>query len=235
MRAASVLAALVVLTLPLPACQWPRDAEGTLDRVTGGTLRVGLVEAEPWVVLDDDEPGGVEVRLVEELAGRLDTQVEWVPGSESALMEALHVRAVDLVVGGLDSSAPWQDQAALSRHYLTTTTVLAVPAGDGGTTVDDLQGRQVAVEGGTADAERVRTFDVVPVPVADVADADGPVVVDVWRLDDLGLRGLDATVSTSEHVVAVPLGENAWQTTVERFLLTRSGDELGRLLDEEQP
>jgi hypothetical protein len=33
----------------------------------------------------------------------------------------------------------------------------------------------------------------------------------------------------------VPLGENAWQTTVERFLLTRSGEELGRLLDEEQP
>jgi polar amino acid transport system substrate-binding protein len=234
-RAAPVLAAVLVLSLPLPACQWPRDAEGTLDRVTGGTLRVGLVEAEPWVVLDDDQPGGVEVRLVQELAVRLDTEVEWVRGSESALMEALHVRAVDLVVGGLDSSAPWQDRASLTRHYLTTTTVLAVPAEDGATTVADLQGRQVAVERGTADAERVRTYDVVPVPVPDVADADGPVVVDAWRLDDLGLRGLDATVSTSEHVVAVPLGENAWQTTVERFLLTRSGDELGRLLDEEQP
>ena len=208
MRAAPVLAALLVLSLPLPACQWPRDAEGTLDRVTGGTLRVGLVEAEPWVVLDDDEPDGVEVRLVEELAGRLDTEVEWVQGSESALMDALHVRAVDLVVGGLDSSAPWHP-ASLTRHYLTTTPVLAVPAEDGATTVDDLRGRQVAVERGTADAERVRTYDVVPVPVADVADADGPVVVDDWRLDDLGLHGLDATVSTSEHV--------------------------GRLLDEEQP
>jgi polar amino acid transport system substrate-binding protein len=235
-RAAPVLAALLVLTLPLTACQWPRDADETLDRVTGGTLRVGLVEAEPWVVLDDDdEPDGVEVRLVEELAGRLDTEVEWVQGSESALMAALHVRAVDLVVGGLDSSAPWQDQAALTRHYLTTTTVLAVPAEDAATAVDDLQGRPVAVEHGTADAERVRSYDVVPVPVPDVADADGPVVVDDWRLDDLGLRGLDATVSTSEHVVAVPLGENAWQATVERFLLTRSGEELGRLLDEEQP
>jgi polar amino acid transport system substrate-binding protein len=234
-RAAPVLAALLVLALPLPACQWPRDAEGTLDRVTGGTLRVGLVESEPWVVLDDDEPGGVEVRLVEELADRLDTEVEWMQSSESALMEALHVRAVDLVVGGLASSAPWQDQASLTRHYLTTTTVLAVPAEDGVTTVDQLQGRRVAVERGTADAERVRTYDVVPVPVADVADADGPVVVDDWRIDDLGLRGLDATVSTSEHVVAVPLGENAWQTTVERFLLTRSDEELARLLDEEQP
>ena len=100
MRTAAVLAGLLVLTLPLPACQWPRDAEGTLDRVTGGTLRVGLVEAEPWVVLDDDEPDGVEVRLVEELAARLHTEVEWVQGSESALMDALHVRAVDLVVGG---------------------------------------------------------------------------------------------------------------------------------------
>jgi DNA-binding transcriptional LysR family regulator len=105
----------------------------------------------------------------------------------AALTEALHVRGVDLVVRGLDSSAPWQDQ----------------------------------------DAERVRTYDVVPVPVPDVADADGQIVVDDWRLDDLGLRGLDATVSTSQRVVAVPLGENAWPATVERFLLTRSGEELG--------
>jgi hypothetical protein len=82
-RVAPGLAAL------LTACQWPRDADETLGWVTGGTLPVALVEAEPWVVLDEDEPDGVEVRLVEELAGRLDTEVEWVQGSESALMAAL--------------------------------------------------------------------------------------------------------------------------------------------------
>jgi polar amino acid transport system substrate-binding protein len=233
-RPTPALAALVLL-LPLTACQWPRDAEGTLDRVAGGTVRVGLVESEPWVVLDDDEPAGVEVRLVEELADQLDADVEWVRGSESAVMEALHVRALDLVVGGLVSSAPWQEQASLTRHYLTTRTVVAVPSGDDTSTVDTLRGRPVAVERGTADVERVRTYDVVPVPVPDVADVGGPVVVDEWRLDDLGLRGLDAAVGSSEHVVAVPLGENAWQTTVERFLLTRSGEELARLLDQEQP
>ena len=204
-RRALVGLALVVATA---ACQWPRDAEGTLDRVRGGT---------------------------EQLAGELDAEVEWVEGSESELMEALHVRALDLVVAGLDSAAPWQDEASLTRHYLTTRTVVAVPSDDPATSVDALAGREVAVEAGTAEAERVRTYDVRPHPVEDVARADGPVVVDDWRLDDLGLRSLDAEVSRSEHVVAVPLGENGWQTTVERFLLTRSRAELDRLLDEEQP
>ena len=45
-------------------CQFPRDPEGTLDRVEGGTLRVGVVEDPPWVELGGREPGGVEPEIV---------------------------------------------------------------------------------------------------------------------------------------------------------------------------
>jgi hypothetical protein len=81
----------------------------------------------------------------------------------------------------------------------------------------------------------VRIYDVVPVPRRTPPTPTGRSSPTSGGSTTWDLRGLDATVSTSEHVVAVPLGENAWQTTVERFLLTRSGEELGRLLDEEQP
>jgi polar amino acid transport system substrate-binding protein len=226
-------ALLAASTLLLSGCQWPRDAEGTLDRVRGGTVRVGITESEPWVVLDGERPAGVEVRLVEQLADRLDAEIVWVEGSESELMEALHVRALDLVVGGLSSAAPWTDQASLTRVYLRTRTVIAVP--EGSPPAADLAGAEVAVERGTADVERVRARDVVPVPVDDVEEATGPVVVDEWRLDELGLVATAAEVTTTEHVVAVPLGESGWQVTVEDYLLERPRSELDRLLEEEQP
>ena len=74
-------AVLIAAALVLGGCQYPRDTEGTLDRVRGGTLRVGVAPAEPW--------SAVERRLVREFAETLDARVEWVEGTESDLMEAL--------------------------------------------------------------------------------------------------------------------------------------------------
>ena len=228
--------ALGALLLAVCACQWPRDAEGTLARVTGGTMRVGVTPADPWVRLGDPRPTGVEVRVVEQLATELDADVEWVPGSESELMAALHVRALDLVIGGLDSAAPWSTEASLTRHYLITREVVAVPSGaTAPRDADDLEGVPVAVERGRDAVERVRSFGAVPVAVEEITGAEGPVVVDDWRLPGLGLTALNAEVSRSEHVMAVPSGENGWQATVERYLLTQPRSELLQLLREEQP
>jgi polar amino acid transport system substrate-binding protein len=62
------------------ACQFPADTDGTLDRVRGGTLRVGVTPANPFVILADrSEPQGVEVELVKRFARGLGARVEWVP------------------------------------------------------------------------------------------------------------------------------------------------------------
>lgn len=49
----------------------PRDPEGTLHRVTEGTLRVGATTNDPWVSYEGGEPVGIEVELVKQLAWRL--------------------------------------------------------------------------------------------------------------------------------------------------------------------
>jgi len=107
--------------LALAACGLPRDADGTLDRVRGGTLRVGAASAPPWVTDSLGALGGVEVRLVEELARSVGARVAWTRRREAELMPALHARELDLVVGGLTADEPWHGEVAYTHPYLVDT------------------------------------------------------------------------------------------------------------------
>lgn len=212
-------------------CQWPRDPEGTLDRVRGGVLRAGWTVHEPWVRNAAGRPAGVEPALVQQLAERLGARVEWTQGSESDLMSALKVRELDLAVGGFDTKAPWSQEASLTRPYLRVETVVAVPVND--PVPGDIAGQRVAVETGTEEAGLLDKTDAVPVRVPDVAEADGPVVVEEYDLGPLRLQRAGVILRQDKHVVAVPLGENGWQSEVERFLLSQDDARLLRALGAE--
>ena len=60
-----LVALLLVPALALGACQFPKDPEGTLNKVRDrGTIEVGVTHADPFVNLDGPEPAGVEVDLI---------------------------------------------------------------------------------------------------------------------------------------------------------------------------
>jgi polar amino acid transport system substrate-binding protein len=120
MRSPLVVAVIVALAVGASGCQFPRDVEGTLDRVSGGTMRAGVTGHEPYVVLGDARPTGVEVRLLEDFARRLGARVEFVPGSEEALVEQLREGELDVVAGGITKRSPWKKEAAPTRPYATT-------------------------------------------------------------------------------------------------------------------
>jgi len=229
-RGRAALAAAVLLALAAAGCGIPRDPERTLDRVRGGTLRAGITASEPWTTLEGGRPGGVEVELVERFAGELGARVEWVDGSEADLMAALEVRELDLVVGGLTADTPWQAKAAITRSYATTRVVVAVPASQ--PPPGDIAGMRVAVEAGSDAAGILEDkTDAVPVRVADVTKVkDSPVVVDEWLLDNLGLRDTGVHLRKDKHVMAAPLGENAFLVRLERFLIAHQA-EVPALLD----
>ncbi|MDR7279241.1 substrate-binding periplasmic protein [Catenuloplanes atrovinosus] len=224
------LAALAGVLLIVTGCDWPRDADGTLDRVRGGVLRAGVTESPPWTEIPDGgEPTGAEAELVRRLATALGARVEWYPGTESALMPALKQRSLDVVVGGLDATAPWTQDASLTRPYLTARTVVA--ARPGIAVPDDLDGVRVAVRGGTGDVATLAATDADVVEVAEITGAEGiPGVVEDWELAPLGLVGSTHELGTTDHVWAVPPGENGWQAEVETFLLNLSHDEIVGLL-----
>jgi polar amino acid transport system substrate-binding protein len=218
----------------LCACQYPTDPEGTLDRVRGGTLRVGVSPAEPWVTLSEGRPPeGVEVALVEEFARTVDAEVEWVEGSESDLMEALDGRQLDIVIAGLTRRSVWMHGAALTRPYLTTQSVIAAPdAATAHRLSEDLEGERIAVEANSPEAAKLEMdTDATVVPVDDLTKVDGPVATHDYLLDELGLVRTDAELDEHEHAMAVSLGENAMLVALERFLLdreSRAGELLAR-------
>ncbi len=210
----------------------PVDPEGTLDRVEGGTMRVGITASDPWAELTPEGPAGIEVEIVERLAEELDAEIEWVPGSEEELFGALKYSQVDLVIGGLGAKNPFVTEAALTHPYLTTQVVVAVPESDD--VPEDIAGLRVDVEAGIEAAGVLFKTDADVQVVDDVNQSTGARAVDRWLLDDLGLVETGVILTETDHVMAVRLGENGWLVRVERFLIAHA-DEIEALLDEVEP
>src|SRR5918998_5697743 len=115
-----VLGAVAAVIGLLAACgvSVPTDPEGTLDRVIGGTLRVGVSPNPPWTeVTQGGEPTGSEVDLVREFAATLPAEVSWTVGGEEALIKRLEAGELDLVIGGLTADTPWEKHAAIPKPY----------------------------------------------------------------------------------------------------------------------
>lgn len=133
------LLALVAVLVASCGGPFPKDTDGSLDRITAGVLRVGVSENPPWTEVGDD--GGVtgrEVDLVAGFARGRDATVEWTPGAESELVVAMARGDLDVVVGGLTSDSPWAKEVALTRPYAQEVTpdgdteemVMATPLGE---------------------------------------------------------------------------------------------------------
>jgi polar amino acid transport system substrate-binding protein len=236
MRAAvrSTLALLLLAGLVAAGCQYPRDPDGTLNRISdGGVMRVGVTEADPWVLMEGDEPsGGAEVELTRSFAREIGARIEWVQGSEEQLVEAAKEGQVDLVIAGLTNKSRWKKDVAFTRPYVDTRTVIGISPGT--SPPDDFAGVPVAVElGSVEEGLLAQRTDARVRPLKQLDSARGqPAAVPEYLLDDLELIDSGTELDKTKHVMAVKLGENAMLVRLERFLLNREA-EARRLLSEE--
>ncbi len=212
----------------LAGCDLPRDPQGTLDRVTGGTLRVGAIIAEPWAVREGEVATGVEAGLAKTFAASLGSDVRWNFGAEGELLAALERHELDLVIGGLTRSSPWSKRLGFTTPYFTSQVVVGAPAGTLAA-AGRLNGVRVLVREGSATAKYLEDEGAVPVRVPDLSAADGPVAAPEWELRRLGLQPGDHILYRRAHVMAVPPGENAFLVRLERFLDGQSGEIEGEL------
>jgi ABC-type amino acid transport substrate-binding protein len=128
MRRRGIMAGLLLaILMVLTGCgsSFPADPEGTLERVRGGTLRVGASMNGDWVRitapgggrLSSNDVQGTEAELVKDFAARLGAEIEWVAGTEQVLADELKHGGLDLAIGGLDDKTPWVTHAGLTRPY----------------------------------------------------------------------------------------------------------------------
>jgi polar amino acid transport system substrate-binding protein len=68
--------------------------------------------------------------------------------------------------------------------------------------------------------------------VEDLSSADMPVAAYPWQLEEWGFKPTGVELPEEKHIMAVPLGENSWLITLERYLRANQ-KEAGRLLREE--
>jgi polar amino acid transport system substrate-binding protein len=216
----------------LSGCGVPKDPEGTLDRVSGGVLRVGVTDAPPWAESDGTDLSGIEVALVQGFADSVDAEIEWIEGSETELAQAVFLGEIDMMIGGLTSTSTLASEVTLTHPYLTTATVIGVP--DDADIPSDIAGVEVAVETGTAEAGLLAKTDAEVLRVDDITTVDGPIAVEDIFLDDLSMTDTGIRLQESDHVMGVPHGENAFLVELERFLLDHA-DLAQQLVERAQP
>lgn len=223
--------ATLVLCLLVSACAGlPRDPEGTLGRVQGGRLRVGLVEQPPWVVRTEGEPAGAEVELVRRFAAELRATPEWHWGGEQRQMEALERFELDLVVGGVTDRTPWSKYVGLTAPYFEERYAVGFPS----TPSKELKGVEVSVREGDPAAYYLSKKGAVPTRVAGLTPLSGPVAAPVWELESLGLTPSDETLHTEKHVMVIAPGENGFLKRLEEFLARERAEVKGLLQREVQ-
>jgi polar amino acid transport system substrate-binding protein len=177
---------------------------------------VGVIAAALRVAGDDTGPAAWEVSLIRGFAAEVGAQIEWIPGPEAELMDALKEHQLDLVIGGLTQSTPWGEHVALTSPYRTTIVAVGVPRS--APIVRELAGLEVAVEVGDAAGAYLKNRGAIPVFVRDPARVAGPVAAPDWKLRRWGFRDTGIVLRSLDHVMAVPPGENGWLVRLEQFL-----------------
>ncbi len=201
--------------LLLGACDFPKDGAGTLERVRGGELRVGIIENAPWVRIADGRGEGVEPTLVAGWAQRLGARVTWVRGGMRELVEALDRHEIDLLVAGLESGTPFKSKLGLSQPYLTTRVRIAVSAAQA--PPEDWEGLRVAIKPGRVDLPALlREQGAQPVELREWRAL--PVAGYEFELQAPGLQFAEPVLATEEHVMAVSAGENAFLLALDKYL-----------------
>lgn len=215
------------LVLGAWGCDIPRDPRGTLERVRGDTLRVGVAAAPPWVLEGSGEPEGVEPELVRRFARELGAEIAWHRGPTAEHMEALAHYDLDLVIGGHTRASPWRRHVGLTAPWFVTEVRVAGP-GAGSVEAEEIHDRRVAVSPAGPTAAHVRSAEGEPVPTEDLSTWDGPVAAPEWKLAHLGLDTTGLQVARHQQVMAVPPGENAFLMALENALRDADVPELLR-------
>lgn len=207
----------------LHGCRFPQDVEGTLDRVRGGVLEVGVTENPPWVIRTDNGAEGLEPEIVRSLADQLDAEVRWHWGSESQLLRALEQLQLDLIIGGIAKNKWISKAAAPTKPYVKVRSTVGFSEGQAAPS--SLEGLTVGVLTINHLAKSLSEKGAVPEKRAEPQQPDGAFAGPGWWLRAHGYQPGPFKLTTDKHVMLLPKGENAWMMVVQKHLNSLTGVE----------
>ena len=206
--------------LSVTGCGIPHDQRGTLARVRGDTLRVGVTEHPPFIVHTGEGAAGVEADLVRAFADSIGAAVAWHWGPVSEHVAALERLELDLLAAGLGAKEPTLKRVATTMPYYRGHEAIGAPPD--APVPESWEGVAVAVARGSALAARVETAGAVPVRIARPGAASGFRAAPDWALRGWGLRPV-RDLAPARYVLAVAPGENGFLHALDRFLDGRRG------------
>ncbi|HXF59998.1 MAG TPA: ABC transporter substrate-binding protein, partial [Caldilineaceae bacterium] len=246
---AGIAAVMVVVLLRfLPGMDEPsrlltrllfRQDETWAGMVERGVWRVGLDPSfPPFEALDDTgQPAGYDVDLARRMAAVWGMEVEIIAIGYDSLLDALKADRVDSVVSALPYDPRATRDVAFSSPYFEAGVRLAVRAGDPLAAPEELAGRRVAVEWGSASDMAGRRLQregiglelvAFETPAAAVDALVNDPTIDALLIDQVSLRlaqGQGAAVvavgpalESNPYVIAVPLHATTLQERVEETL-----------------
>jgi polar amino acid transport system substrate-binding protein len=157
MKKLLALVLAVVMMLGTVALAETVAAPSSLDAVvTAGVLKVGVDAAFAPMTSQDAEGNfvGFDIELATAVAAKLGVAVEFVAIDYSTenMVAALADGTIDCVWSGMSINADRKAAMTVSAAYLPSDTVILVPA-DVAAFVEDLEGKTVAVQGGSLSVE----------------------------------------------------------------------------------
>ena len=138
---------MVVATLALAGC-------GGGDKLVVGTS----ADYEPFEFIDEDGGyTGFDIELMEEIAARLDVELEWQDIAFDGLIGSLQSGKIDAIIAAMSATPDREEQVDFTKPYFIGADAIITADGSGLTINlnEDMAGLKVGVQSGTIQEEWV--------------------------------------------------------------------------------
>ncbi len=144
--------------------KWPREikatGDGSLDYIkNNGKLILGLDESFPPMGYRDDkgEIVGFDIDLAKEVCSRLGVTLVLQPIDWSAKEMELSSKSIDCIWNGMSITDERVAAMNITKPYIINRQIIAVKADSGIVTKEDLAGKKVATQAGSAALEAINS------------------------------------------------------------------------------
>jgi len=231
MKKWTLLALLLAVLTVLAACGSSEEESGGGE--TGGgegeAYRVGIdTTYPPFEFEEDGEYTGIDIDLINAIAENQGFEIAFNPMDFGGIIPALQAGQLDVAIAGMSITDERKEVVDFSDPYFDAGLSLVVAEDNSDiTSLEDLEGKTVAVKSGTTGAQFARDneaeygyeisqfedspsmFQEVSNGNADVLLEDYPVIAYAIAESELALKTVGERLTGDQYGIAVLKGENA--------------------------